>query len=458
VNEILSSHEKNKCASTPRLVGLSQSGPRQYRVLRRITTIGCESGNAFVLNDATVSPRHAQIRRSWVSRTFRLRDLDSTNGTFLNAQRIKRAIKLTTGDEIRFGSGSARFVFIRGPERKRAAKILWSIGTLILLGVTLFLLNGMLHTQLAAARERESARVAELSKQLDIVQADLLREQALAAQPDWLKRVNYYRALGKLALVSEDPILSNGDFKHARYLAKFWLRNHQSPPGRKMHSEEQNDPWYTPEGFAAATLNWYTPASPAITKAGDVIPLFYGNLAGDSAIDEWISAPFHRGAILARYQRFLGYGQYCESGICAAALSAQGILIAEKQRTAVMFPPDKSTIRLASFQSEWPDPLASCPGYKAPTGLPITLQLTEGNFPKLFTFSVTRSAAPVETCGFDALTYTASDSAVQNYAREILKNEGLIVLVPKAPLVSGEEYIVSIKANDGVFNWRFSIE
>lgn len=405
----------------------------------------------------------AEIRRSWAAGMFRLSDLSSTNGTFLNDRRIKRPAKLTTGDELRFGSDSARFIFICPPKRRWIAilqRCLVAFGVLLLagFGATLFVTNGSLRNLLNSAQQRDLVKITDLSKQLDSTRASLAREKELAALPEWLKRVNTYRALAKLPPVKEDPQLSDGDFKHARYLEKFWLRKQYTPPGSGAHSEVTGDPWYTPEGFAAATASWHTPEALRVTKAGDVIPLFYGNLSGEDAIDEWVAGPFHRLAILDPDQRSLGYGQYCESATCAAALSAEGLPLSNKDPTPLMFPPDGSSIRLAAFQGEWPDPLASCPGYKGPTGLPITLQFEGGIVPKLSAYSITRSGMPIEACGFDAFSYVAPDTAIQNYARYILKGDDVIVLVPRKPFVSGEEYKVSVTANEHVYDWHFFVK
>lgn len=61
----------------------------------------------LVIADARVSRHHAELRRDGDS--FVLADLGSTNGTFLNGQRLTQALPLRHGDVIEVGS--ARFVF-----------------------------------------------------------------------------------------------------------------------------------------------------------------------------------------------------------------------------------------------------------------------------------------------------------------------------------------------------------
>jgi signal transduction histidine kinase len=63
-------------------------------------TIGREAGNAIQLDDHEVSRRHAEVRL--VDGSYLLGDLKSSNGTFVNDERIER-IELSRGDRIRIG-------------------------------------------------------------------------------------------------------------------------------------------------------------------------------------------------------------------------------------------------------------------------------------------------------------------------------------------------------------------
>ncbi|MEI6537625.1 MAG: FHA domain-containing protein, partial [Verrucomicrobiaceae bacterium] len=64
-------------------------------------SVGRQAGNDMVLSDASVSGRHCEIIVT--GETLRLRDLHSTNGTFINGRRVKES-PLAGGQTIRIGS------------------------------------------------------------------------------------------------------------------------------------------------------------------------------------------------------------------------------------------------------------------------------------------------------------------------------------------------------------------
>ncbi|MGC4192422.1 MAG: FHA domain-containing protein [Thermomicrobiales bacterium] len=72
------------------------------------TTIGRRTDNAIVLADSFVSGQHAEIvldgGRWWLT------DLQSTNGTFVNSQRVTDHIQIVPGDIVQFGNVVTRFV------------------------------------------------------------------------------------------------------------------------------------------------------------------------------------------------------------------------------------------------------------------------------------------------------------------------------------------------------------
>jgi len=60
------------------------------------------SGEALPLTDTTVSRRHAEMTPD--SGAWYIRDLQSQNGTYINADRIKDRVRLRSGDQIRVGA------------------------------------------------------------------------------------------------------------------------------------------------------------------------------------------------------------------------------------------------------------------------------------------------------------------------------------------------------------------
>ena len=71
-----------------------------------LITIGRAPDNTIVIDDPSVSSRHAQLELS--GETYRLKDLESTNGTRVNGIPITETV-LRFEDRIRFGGVEARF-------------------------------------------------------------------------------------------------------------------------------------------------------------------------------------------------------------------------------------------------------------------------------------------------------------------------------------------------------------
>jgi DNA-binding NtrC family response regulator len=91
-----------------RLVVLSgELRGREVDVIKDTITLGRSRQCEVVVPDDSVSRMHAQIRRE--GDRYRLRDLDSTAGTFLGGSRITDAF-LRPGDELRLGQVELRFV------------------------------------------------------------------------------------------------------------------------------------------------------------------------------------------------------------------------------------------------------------------------------------------------------------------------------------------------------------
>jgi predicted component of type VI protein secretion system len=81
-----------------------RSGPTSgisYDLTKSEITIGRESTNDIVINDAEVSRKHARMLLQ--PGGYMIEDLGSTNGTFVNGQRLMGPRSLQVGDVILFG-------------------------------------------------------------------------------------------------------------------------------------------------------------------------------------------------------------------------------------------------------------------------------------------------------------------------------------------------------------------
>jgi FHA domain/Domain of unknown function (DUF4388) len=84
-----------------RLVGeLGHGYPVSIELSRPVLTVGRSDGSDIVLPDPSVSKHHAQIEQA--EDGWRLTDLKSTNGTWVNGQKVDDR-QLMPGDQVRFG-------------------------------------------------------------------------------------------------------------------------------------------------------------------------------------------------------------------------------------------------------------------------------------------------------------------------------------------------------------------
>jgi len=72
------------------------------------TTIGRSPDNDVFLDDVTVSRKHAVVVQD--GGEFRIEDLGSLNGTFVNRRRIDSATGLESGDEVQIGKYRLSFI------------------------------------------------------------------------------------------------------------------------------------------------------------------------------------------------------------------------------------------------------------------------------------------------------------------------------------------------------------
>ena len=89
-------------ANTFRLV--VQNGPgigTEYAIEKNEVILGRDAGNDIVINDPEISRRH--LRLTLDGNTYRIEDLGSTNGTFINGQRLAAPFVLRPNEVITLG-------------------------------------------------------------------------------------------------------------------------------------------------------------------------------------------------------------------------------------------------------------------------------------------------------------------------------------------------------------------
>jgi hypothetical protein len=92
----------------PKLTLVMERTPIQvYEISRPIIQIGRTEGMEIVIDNVSVSRQQAELRQD--GRYWTVRDLGSSNGTFLNGQRVTEPTRLKPGDEISFGKFSLFF-------------------------------------------------------------------------------------------------------------------------------------------------------------------------------------------------------------------------------------------------------------------------------------------------------------------------------------------------------------
>jgi hypothetical protein len=99
---------------------LVRSGPTagaRYLLDTDVTTVGRHPEADIFFDDVTVSRRHAEITRTQAG--FELVDQRSLNGTYVNGERVDRAV-LTNGSEVRVGKFRLNF-FVSPADLPQAA-------------------------------------------------------------------------------------------------------------------------------------------------------------------------------------------------------------------------------------------------------------------------------------------------------------------------------------------------
>ena len=260
--------------------------------------------------------------------------------------------------------------------------------------------------------------------------------------PDWLLYVNRFREEGNVPLLEENEVWSQGGWEHGRYMVKNDVIT---------HSQDPNNPWYTPAGHAAA-------------QNGNVAVYSSTSASDEMAVDLWMTGPFHAIAILDPQLHTTGFGSYRE----ADGGWQMGATLDVSRGTGgvpggttfpLTFPGHNGETWLTQYGgNEWPDPLTSCPGYSAPTGPPIMIQIGSGSAtPNVTASSFRQGSSNLNHCVFDETNYVNGDANTQSIGRIILNNRDAIVLIPQSPLTIGQTYAASVTVNGATHNWSFAV-
>ena len=298
-------------------------------------------------------------------------------------------------------------------------------------------------------------------------------------------RVNYYRAMAKLPPIVDNAAISAGALNHARYLVKNGIAGgdivldnrqlHFQSPQDAYRWEVKGKPFFTDDG-ASAGRNAVIVTARAI------------NLSGAEFVNLLMTMPFSGLTAMVPQFSIVGLGAYCDPGHCAIVIPGRfaleksvrialydgpasdlfwnpnlGLIPIEtgRLRTPVEFPPDGATVSLQSYAGDaYPDPLPSCPGYKAPTGAPISFQLGQGygadGSLEVSSDSVTRDGVEIDTCLITAASYVGRDATQTEFGKTGLAGIGAAVILPREPLAPGH-YNVALKEDGKLYSWSFTV-
>jgi len=256
---------------------------------------------------------------------------------------------------------------------------------------------------------------------------------------DGITAVNVHRATAGLPPVTERADLSAGDLAHAQYIVA---------TDTLTHPEDPNDPHYTPEGNAAGTHS--------------DVAAFSTSLAGPSLIaDVLMAAPFHGVGLIDPRLVESGFGiahdnaGRIQTGGAIDVLSSRSVDPPVGVAFPVLYPADGMTAPLTKFPgNESPDPLTSCPGFAAPTGAPVIVQL-DGT-PSVTAHTLTRNGVAVDHCLFDETSYANPDGGQQALGRNVLAGRHAIVMLPRAVLKPGA-YAASVTTGGQTIAWSFTV-
>jgi hypothetical protein len=251
--------------------------------------------------------------------------------------------------------------------------------------------------------------------------------------PPWLARFNYWRDTAGLSHLTENPTWSTGDYLHAQYMVKNNVI---------MHSETPGTPYYSVAGDTAArNSNIEVNTSLSFTD--------------NQAVDFWMQAPFHALGMMDPRLQSTGFGAFRDPAApgwrAAWALDVLSGNSGTGGSYPVYWPGNGKTVPLRTYNGfESPDPLQACPGYTAPTGLPVFVQVGSNvatSAPAAGS-TFTANGAPLQHCIIDSNTPNVGGG---------LKWRGAVIVIPLQPLQPGVAYAVTLTVNGVPYAWSFQV-
>jgi len=297
-----------------------------------------------------------------------------------------------------------------------------------------------------------------------------------------LVRWNYYREAAGVAPIAADPELNLAAQHHAKYLVENHIavadailengRMLESGYNASAHSESEGNPYYTSDGDKWAPYSTIIRADKMLSNGAPLVDDQAARVDSLAIVDPQLEA--------------VGFGHYCVPGECVASIIYRRGLPKSKflalyegnsmdwnanlgdmpfttarLRKPLEFPPASIPFpSLADRVGEYPDPLSACHGFSMPVGVPIVLQLgapMQGEDVKISSNSLSDNGTPLDTCAYDATSYSNPDGYAQMQARRVLHAYGAVVVIPKNPLQAGRTYTVNIVADSQTYRWSFSV-
>ncbi|MEM9609828.1 MAG: hypothetical protein AAGA99_20560 [Actinomycetota bacterium] len=263
----------------------------------------------------------------------------------------------------------------------------------------------------------------------------------LTDESTWLEVVNHHRQASGLEPITEEATWTPGIFEHLRYLE---LTPAALQTGEYANAHRQNpaSPWATPAGAIAGRSS----------NIG-------GGPTDRAAIESWLTGPFHAIGLLRPGWRTGAFGR--DPSTARAMLDVLQGLDFSPIEQPVLFPGDGAITSLRSYDgTESPDPLESCPGFEAPTGLPILALLPSSpsvqTTARLTLPDGSRVDEGDDLCVYTAATYRTSDSIHGAVGGQILDGANAVVIIPRRPLADGPHTVELFAPGVAVLDWTFT--